>query len=151
MDFASFVSARVQAPERVEEDAAVQLSTTAAFSGRRLTLGSVPRVLVISALYAGDDPEPVERWEWEVDPERVQGQERDMSHRFGGVTLGRLRLRQSFWLAVGSTGNEPVLWEAGQPVMPVTMTVKDQFQEVREVVVVPRPKVKPGSPPGEPR
>ena len=144
--FASFLSATLDAPTRTAQDQPVVHRARAEFRGHRLTLGAVPRVLVISALYAGDNPEPVQVWTWEVDPESSATQQRMMGGHLSAAEPGVLRLRQSFWLAVGPTNAGTVTWEHGQPVVPAVMTIKDQFDEVCTVQVDPAP-AGPGSVP----
>lgn len=150
--FSSFLSARVEASARIEIGKEIALATRAVFRGRRLTSGAVPRVVVLSALYLGDDPEPVRTWDWEVDPETSTAQERPMDHRLSPHEPGLVRLRQAFWLAIGPPSAEPIAWKDGQPVLPVALSIKDHFEEVREVVVAPKPTKEPsGSAAGKPR
>lgn len=142
--FASFLSAVVEAPRRVEAGREIAMTAAATFRGRRLTLGTLPRIVVISALYQDDKTVPIRTWTWEVDAESSQLQERAMDDRMTVDEPGTTRLRQEFWLAIGPAGSEPIPWENGVPAPAnAGLSIKDHFEEVREVIVEPKPKKKP--------
>ncbi len=145
--FASFLKADLDTPASIEEGGQLLHKSVATFRGHPMTLGTVPRVIVISALYAGADPEPIHAWTWDVDPESTQALQRPMDFSLTPNEPGLLRLRQAFWLVIGSPNSDPISWENGQPQPPIGMSVKDHFEYVREVTITPRPKKK-SVPPG---
>ena len=58
-----------------------------------------------------------------------------LARRIEQVAVGRLRLRQKFWLVVGPGGQGNVTWSKGEPVLPGTLQIKDQIEATREVTV----------------
>lgn len=132
--------ADLEAPLSELAGGTVTVSAPARFAGRAMVLNNQPRVVVLSALYVGDDPEPVDTWEWDVRPDVARVQERTFVHRIEEVAVGRLRLRQKFWLVVGPGGQGIVTWSKGEPVLPGTLQIKDQIEATREVMVTRPPK-----------
>jgi hypothetical protein len=141
--FASFVSQRTAVPSEVAPGTQIQVRTTATFRGGTLTSAPAPRVVVVSALYLDDAAEPLEHWEWEVDPAAAPVQERAMDATLESLERGTHRLRRVFWLVVSPGGEGPIRWAVGQPVLPVMMSVKNRFEAINETRVALPPSPKP--------
>jgi hypothetical protein len=145
--FASFLSAISHVAPTATEGEAMAYESVATFRGHALTLGAVPRVLVISALYTDGSPNPIATWTWDVEPERPDQQLRSMDHDWEAPAPRTINLRQEFWLVFGPPNADAVTWTGGQPAIPAGMAIKDHFTQVQAVTILPR-LTKDSVPPG---
>jgi hypothetical protein len=138
--FGSLLRAEVSLPTTATDGDTLTVKALAEFRGRAMVLSDEPRVVVLSALFIGDDPEPVKTWDWDVLADVADLQKRKLEFVIKEAEAGKLQVRQRFWLAVGPAGDEPVGWSNGLPQLPVMLGIKDQFEHRVEVIVEPKVK-----------
>lgn len=135
--FAQLVSGDLSAPESAVAGRPVPVRARVAFTGSSSFNGIQPRIVVVSALYQGDEPEPKDRWVLSVGAEGWLGESRDLPATLELDMPGVVTLRQRFWLLIGPPGVGQVTWIGGQPIPPAGMTFRDTFEVVRDVRVFP--------------